>query len=334
MRPVRGPASLASIVLASAACAHATPAAAIAGEPGGVAAPSGSHSGGSAFGVPASVVRPVVDRLNVPATAVSGPPPSVTLRVSEPGAATLYVRARIVDLATRRTVVTAEMGWVRTARTLTVAWPGSSRLGAGTYRVTIGLHDHHNQNILRGAHTSGAATLTVTAPAPVVTNPPGGPTPTEPGVPSPAQTAAERTVFPVQAPHSFGGPENRFGAPRSGHIHQGQDILAAEGSPDVAPFAGTIVTAKDQPEGAGFYAVEHTSVGFDLMFAHCKAGSLAVSAGDSVTAGQQLCLAGQTGDATAPHLHFEMWVGGWQAPGGHPIDPLPYLEAWEHDGAT
>jgi hypothetical protein len=26
-------------------------------------------------------------------------------------------------------------------------------------------------------------------------------------------------------------------------------------------------------------------------------------------------------------------VGGWQAPTGHPIDPLPYLEAWEHDGA-
>jgi murein DD-endopeptidase MepM/ murein hydrolase activator NlpD len=49
-----------------------------------------------------------------------------------------------------------------------------------------------------------------------------------------------------------------------------------------------------------------------------------------VAAGQTLCLAGQSGDATAPHLHFEMWVGGWYAPGGHTIDPLPYLEAWEH----
>jgi hypothetical protein len=27
---------------------------------------------------------------------------------------------------------------------------------------------------------------------------------------------------------------------------------------------------------------------------------------------------------------LEVWVGGWQAKGGYPIDPLPYLEAWEH----
>ena len=54
------------------------------------------------------------------------------------------------------------------------------------------------------------------------------------------------------------------------------------------------------------------------------------AAGQAVAAGQELCLAGHTGDATAPHLHFEMWVGGWYAPGGHTIDPLPYLEAWEH----
>jgi murein DD-endopeptidase MepM/ murein hydrolase activator NlpD len=73
--------------------------------------------------------------------------------------------------------------------------------------------------------------------------------------------------------------------------------------------------------------VEHTSSGFDFFFAHCMAGSLAVSEGDSVAAGQRLCRAGQTGDATAPHLHFEMWVGGWRTETGYPIDPLPYLEA-------
>ena len=62
---------------------------------------------------------------------------------------------------------------------------------------------------------------------------------------------------------------------------------------------------------------------------HLAAGSLAVSREQAVSARQQLCSAGQTGDATTPHLHFEMWVGGWQASTGHPIDPLPYLEAWD-----
>ena len=148
-------------------------------------------------------------------------------------------------------------------------------------------------------------------------------------MPTPAQTVADGAVFPVRGPHNFGGPENRYGAPREGHIHEGQDVLTAEGTPDAVPLAGTIITTADQPGGAGYYVVEHTLIGFDFMFAHCKADSFSVATGQSVPAGQQICLAGQTGDATAPHLHFEMWVGGWQAPGGHSIDPLPYLEAWE-----
>lgn len=56
---------------------------------------------------------------------------------------------------------------------------------------------------------------------------------------------------------------------------------------------------------------------------------MTVSAGEAVEAGQAICKVGQTGDATGPHLHLEIWVGGWQAKGGYPIDPLPYLEAWE-----
>ena len=148
-------------------------------------------------------------------------------------------------------------------------------------------------------------------------------------MPTPAQTVADGAVFPVAGPHNFGGPEDRYGAPRGNHIHEGQDVLTAEGTPVLAPLPGTITWTSYQAGGAGYYAVEHTSIGLDFMFAHCQAGTLAVSAGETVTAGATLCHAGQTGDATAPHLHLEIWVGGWQAPGGHSIDPLPYLEAWE-----
>ncbi len=167
----------------------------------------------------------------------------------------------------------------------------------------------------------------ITTPPPVVPPPP--PT-TEAGVPSPAQTAGEGAVFPVLGPHSFGDAANRFGAGRSGHMHEGQDVLASEGISVLAPLAGTIVTTGYQAGGAGWYAAEHTVDGLDFFFAHCQAGSLVVSTGQAVSAGQPICHIGQTGDATGPHLHFEIWVGGWRAATGHPIDPLPYLEVWDH----
>ncbi|MFZ1153989.1 MAG: peptidoglycan DD-metalloendopeptidase family protein [Solirubrobacteraceae bacterium] len=153
--------------------------------------------------------------------------------------------------------------------------------------------------------------------------------PLDAGAPSPAQTVAEGALFPVVGPHSFGDAANRFGAGRAGHIHEGQDVLASEGLEVVAPLAGTVITTAYQAEGAGWYVAEHTIDGLDFLYAHCQAGSLVVSTGEAVSTGQALCKVGQTGDATGPHLHFEVWVGGWQAASGHPIDPLPYLEAWD-----
>jgi murein DD-endopeptidase MepM/ murein hydrolase activator NlpD len=166
-----------------------------------------------------------------------------------------------------------------------------------------------------------AAPSSAPAPSPVVPPPSGAPTP--------AQTAAQGAFFPVRGPHSFGGPENRFGAGRVGHIHQGQDVLAEEGLSVVAPLPGTIITTGYQAGGAGWYVAEQASDGLSFFYAHCQAGSVAVGAEQSVRAGQQLCLVGKTGDATGPHLHLEIWVGGWHVGAGYPIDPLPYLEAWD-----
>jgi murein DD-endopeptidase MepM/ murein hydrolase activator NlpD len=305
---------------------------------GGAQAPSAPLSGGSEYGLSAatSFAHPVATSLSVPSTSLPGRPPRVTLRIDEAHVATVSATVAVNNLSTRRPAIVVNMGWVRTGRTLAVTWPRGVTLRAGSYHVSVSAHDRQNHSLLRSAHSSGVRTLTVAARAPVAAPPPA-PTPSAPvveaGVPSPAETVADGAVFPVAGPHNFGGPENRYGAPRSGHIHEGQDILTAEGTPDVAPLAGTITSTSYQAGGAGYYAVEHTQIGFDLVFAHCEASSLAVGAGQAIVAGQTLCLAGQTGDATAPHLHFEMWVGGWYAAGGHTIDPLPYLQAWEQAGS-
>jgi biotin carboxyl carrier protein len=324
-----------TILLASAAAAQASP-----GTPGGTTAPAGPQAGGSEYGVPAralGVGRPVATQLVVPKAIPAGRPPRVTLRIDESGVRTVAAVVTVTDMTTRARVLVAPLGWVPTGRTITVRWPRGARLSAGSYRVTLSAHDHGSGTLLRKAHASGLASLTVLAPvAPPPPAAPPAPAPapvvTEEGVPTPAQTVASGAVFPFAGAHSLGGPEARFGAPRGDHSHQGQDVMGAEGTPVVAPLAGTIVSTSNQTGGAGYYVVEH-SAGFDFMFAHCQAGSFAVSTAQSVSAGQVLCAAGRTGDATTPHLHFEMWVSGWRASAAsHPIDPLAYLEAWERHG--
>jgi murein DD-endopeptidase MepM/ murein hydrolase activator NlpD len=47
---------------------------------------------------------------------------------------------------------------------------------------------------------------------------------------------------------------------------------------------------------------------------------LKVKVGDVVTAGQVIGLVGQTGRATGPHLHWELYVGGVQ------VDPLQWTK--------
>lgn len=136
--------------------------------------------------------------------------------------------------------------------------------------------------------------------------------------------------FPLLGPYSFDGTDARFGARRNGHRHQGQDLIAASGTPIVAPLPASVLWTGDQPSGAGIYAVLHGRDGRDYVFMHLLRGSLRVAIGDAVRAGERLGAVGATGDATGPHLHFEVWIGGWGTRSGRPIDPLPQLQRWAH----
>ena len=146
--------------------------------------------------------------------------------------------------------------------------------------------------------------------------------------PKKKKSSSSKPRFPIAGPHSYGGSSARFGAPRSGHTHQGQDVLAAERTPLVAPVKGYIKYVAYQAGGAGNYVVMHASgTNYDLVFMHLKHRAT-VSVGQSVKPGTKLGVVGHTGDATGPHLHFEVWDGAWYG-GGHPIDPLPLLRSWD-----
>ncbi len=134
--------------------------------------------------------------------------------------------------------------------------------------------------------------------------------------------------FPVGDPHDFGGEEARFGAPRSGHRHQGQDIFAPCGTRLFAAQAGTVKVRAYQASGAGYYLVIDGSDGTDTVYMHMKKRSWA-PVGTPLYAGQQVGRVGQSGNASGCHLHFEHWTApGWYG-GGQPYDPLPELLAWD-----
>lgn len=144
--------------------------------------------------------------------------------------------------------------------------------------------------------------------------------------PSPVVPAGNG-VFPVAGPYTYG---DGFGVGRVGHRHQGVDLAAAEGTPIVSPTAGTVRFTDYQASAAGEYVVERLADGRDIFLAHCVRHSTVVSPGQPVAAGQRLCLVGSTGDASGPHLHFELWPQGWRDIGGTaPADPLAQLRAWE-----
>jgi murein DD-endopeptidase MepM/ murein hydrolase activator NlpD len=132
-------------------------------------------------------------------------------------------------------------------------------------------------------------------------------------------------VFPIAGPHTYGDP---FGAARSGHVHEGQDVMAACGTPLVAVHAAKVKFVGRQSLAGNYIVISSDDGTADYAYMHLRDRAL-VSKGDSVTTGQTIGYVGRTGDATACHLHFEMWPApGWYT-GGQAVDPLPSLKAWD-----
>nr|WP_246248010.1 M23 family metallopeptidase [Micromonospora maritima] len=108
---------------------------------------------------------------------------------------------------------------------------------------------------------------------------------------------------------------------RWGTLHAGIDFAMPAGTPIRAAAAGTVVKAGDVGDGYGNSVFVDHHNGYLTHYAHQS--RLLVDVGDKVKAGQVIGYEGATGDATGPHLHFEVHQGAmWNQ-----IDPAPFLRA-------
>jgi murein DD-endopeptidase MepM/ murein hydrolase activator NlpD len=135
-------------------------------------------------------------------------------------------------------------------------------------------------------------------------------------------------VFPVRGAHDYGQSGARFGAGRSGHSHQGHDVMAKCGTRLVAARGGTVKFKGYHSAAGNYIVIDADDDDTDYAYMHFASAS-PLNKGDHVYTGQFVGPTGDTGSASACHLHFEMWSApGWYD-GGSPFDPLPYLQAWD-----
>ncbi|MDO4269388.1 MAG: M23 family metallopeptidase [Eubacteriales bacterium] len=133
----------------------------------------------------------------------------------------------------------------------------------------------------------------------------------------------DQTVYPMEFEHVMpaeGTQTSDFGSrlsPITGQpgFHYGLDIAADEGV-KIGAFADGTVREVGESSYGNYLIVDHDD-GFTTLYAHCS--SISAKVGDKVKCGGEIARVGQTGNATGPHLHLELWKGGAA------LDPADYL---------
>lgn len=127
------------------------------------------------------------------------------------------------------------------------------------------------------------------------------------------QEVEEETNFikPIRA----GVVTSRFGT-RWGRLHGGIDIADKTGTEIYAAKAGEVVYAGWSGNYGKLVRIKHVD-GYETYYAHCS--SVLVSVGDQVAQNQLIARIGMTGNATGPHVHFEIRENG------RVINPYDYI---------
>jgi murein DD-endopeptidase MepM/ murein hydrolase activator NlpD len=105
---------------------------------------------------------------------------------------------------------------------------------------------------------------------------------------------------------------------RDGRPHQGIDVRGSPGLPILAAEAGRVLHSGWLGDYGNAVVIAHAG-GFATVYAHAVV--IGVKRDETVVKGQVIALVGSTGNATGPHLHFEIRRRD------KPRNPLLYLPA-------
>lgn len=137
------------------------------------------------------------------------------------------------------------------------------------------------------------------------------------------QVSAERLWSGPFLLPSVGLIRSRFGSLRSYNggpydsFHGGVDFSGAEDRPITAPAPGVVVLAEPLTVRGNATIIDH---GWGVFTGYWHQSQILVQVGQRVTPGEVIGYQGATGRVTGPHLHWEVWVGGFQ------VEPLTWTE--------
>lgn len=157
---------------------------------------------------------------------------------------------------------------------------------------------------------------------------------------SPAGTATAQERFELTFPQDATVTEltDSWGAPRAGHYHQGNDLMAPKMTEIYAAADGVVESVRNRGSAGVYVVIDHGN-GWETWYMHLNddtpgtddgaaplEAGVAVEPGQSVEAGELIGWVGDSGNAagSSPHTHFELHHDG------SPVDPYPHLiEAYD-----
>lgn len=113
------------------------------------------------------------------------------------------------------------------------------------------------------------------------------------------------------------GPRTGVGATS---FHKGTDYANALGTPILAAGDGVVVFSGDAGDYGQMLRLLHGQ-GVETLYAHLNNAQPLPTIGTRFRLGEVIAYLGQTGNATGPHLHFELIIGG------NSIDPFAPLRS-------